>query len=90
MREHTQRPRSSAQKSRLRADAAAAGIRLHVLVDAEDGLLDGERIRRLVPDWAQASLWFCGPGGFGRALHADFAARGLPARAFHQELFQMR
>ena len=87
---HATAQRDEAALARLRADAAAAGIRLHVLVDAEDGLLDGERIRRLVPDWAQASLWFCGPGGFGRALHADFAAQGLPARAFHQELFQMR
>lgn len=87
---HSTAQRDEAALARLKREAAEAGIRLHVLVDAEDGLLDGERIRRLVPDWAQASLWFCGPSGFGRALHADFVAQGLPRRAFHQELFQMR
>ena len=65
-------------------------MRLHVLVDAEHGRLDGTRIRALVPDWREASLWFCGPVGFGQALMSDFSARGLPRTAFHQELFHMR
>jgi predicted ferric reductase len=33
---------------RLKADAKAANVRLHVLVDARDGLLTGERIRSAV------------------------------------------
>ena len=70
--------------------AQAAGVRLHVLVDGRDGLLDGERLRAAVPGWAQAGVWFCGPVGFGRALRQDLLAHGLPGRAFHQELFQMR
>ena len=37
-----------------------------------------------------ASVWFCGPAGFGQALRADLTAQGLPDDAFHQELFQMR
>jgi len=77
--------------ARLTADAAAAGIRLHVLVDARDGRLDGDRIRAAVPGWRGASLWFCGPAGFGEALRRDFAAHGLPVTSrFHQELFAMR
>ena len=76
--------------ARLRADADAAGVRLHVLVDARDGLLSGERLRAAVPGWREASVWFCGPAGFGQALRADLVAHGLPAQAFHQELFQMR
>ncbi|MFX6186356.1 hypothetical protein ABTF43_17885, partial [Acinetobacter baumannii] len=52
----------------LTADAAAAGVRLHLLVDARDGRLTGERIRAAVPDWASASIWFCGPPRFGEAL----------------------
>ncbi|MGE5548425.1 MAG: ferric reductase-like transmembrane domain-containing protein [Solirubrobacterales bacterium] len=76
--------------ARLRADADAAGIRLHVLVDARDGRLDGTRIRALVPEWREASLWFCGPAPFGQALREDFTAHGLPGRRFHQELFAMR
>jgi predicted ferric reductase len=77
--------------SKLKADAEAANIRLHVLVDARDGLLTGERIRDAVPQWREASIWFCGPTGFGEALRKDFAAQGLSvAERFHQELFAMR
>lgn len=76
---------------KLTADAEAAGVRLHVLHDARHGRLNGSRIREAVPDWAQASIWFCGPGRFGAALRKDFAAHGLPvARRFHRELFAMR
>ena len=77
--------------AKMRADAAAAGIRLHLLVDERgDGRLSGERLRRMLPDWAQAWLWFCGPVGLGRALRQDLRAHGLAERDFHQELFQMR
>lgn len=76
---------------KLRADAEAAGVRLHVLVDARDGRLSADRIRAAVPDWREAGIWFCGPTGFGAALRKDFAAAGLPvAERFHQELFAMR
>lgn len=76
---------------RLAASARAADIRLHLLISARDGLLSGERIRQTVPDWREASLWFCGPAGFGAALRRDFAAHGFPVEArFHQELFSMR
>lgn len=76
---------------KLAADAEAAGIRLHVMVDARDGRLTGARIRELVPGWREASLWFCGPIGFAAALRRDFAAQGFPVEGrFHQELFAMR
>ncbi len=74
----------------LQADAQAAGVRLHVLVDARDGWLNAERICAAVPEWQQASFWFCGPAGFGQALRADLGARGLQDANFHQELFAMR
>lgn len=41
-------------------------------------------------EWRDASIWFCGPAGFGQALRQDFAAHGLPRDRFHQELFAMR
>jgi predicted ferric reductase len=76
---------------RLAADAHDADVALHVLVDARDGQLSGERIRAAVPQWQEASIWFCGPAGFGDALRRDFAAHGFPVeRRFHQELFAMR
>lgn len=77
--------------AKLTADAKAAGVRLHLMIDAKDGLLTGERIRKLVPDWKRASVWFCGPAGFGDHLRTDFAKQGLSVtRDFHQELFAMR
>jgi len=75
---------------KLEADAKAAGVKLHLLVDAKDGRLDGARLRATVPEWQRASVWFCGPPAFGRALRSDLLAHGLPAARFHQELFEMR
>lgn len=75
---------------KLAADAKAANVRLHVLVDAKDGFLNANRIREAVPDWQSASFWFCGPPKFGESLRNDFVAHGLDAAKFHQELFEMR
>lgn len=75
---------------KLTADADAAGVRLHVRVDRRDGRLTPNAIRDAVPDWLAASVWFCGPPGFGKALREDFVGHGLPPQRFHQELFQMR
>lgn len=74
----------------LEADARAADVHLHVLHDERDGPLTGARIRVEVPDWENASLWFCGPAPLGAVLRRDFVAHGLPSGRFHQELFQMR
>ena len=88
---HTTADYSEEAIAKLRADAAAADVRLHVLHDPRDGRLTAERIRAAVPDWRDASIWFCGPAGFGDALGADFARHGLPADTrFHREMFAMR
>lgn len=77
--------------AKLEADARAAGVRLHVIADDRgDARLDGQSIRAGVPEWASASVWFCGPSGFGESLRRDFLAHGLAASRFHQELFEMR
>lgn len=77
--------------AKLAEDARAAQVQLHLLIDARDGRLTGARIREAVPDWREASIWFCGPAGFGAALRADFATEGFPVdKRFHQELFDMR
>lgn len=75
---------------KLTADAEAAGVKLHVLVSGRDGRLDCNRICQTVPEWSSASVWFCGPSGFGFSLRKDFLAQGLSAKHYHQELFQMR
>ena len=70
---------------KLNADAVAAGVRLHLIDSRKAGRLSSERIRRAVPEWAAASVWYCGPPDFARALRQGFANQ-----PFHQELFQMR
>jgi len=77
--------------AKLAEDAKAANVRLHVLISSRDGYLTGNRIREAVPQWREASIWFCGPAGFGTALKQDFSAHGFPVQhKFHQELFAMR
>ena len=80
----------AAALAKLHADAEAAGVHMRVWLTERDGRLDGERIRAAVPEWQQASLWFCGPAAFGQSLRSDFVARGLRGENFHQELFEMR
>lgn len=74
----------------LEADATGAGVNLHLMRDGNDGLLTGARLREMLPDWASASIWFCGPAAFGDALRRDLVANGLRPADFHQELFNMR
>jgi predicted ferric reductase len=77
--------------AKLAADAQSADVRLHLLIDARDGRLTGDRIRASVPAWHEASIWFCGPTEFGKALRHELATHNFPVnRRFHQELFQMR
>lgn len=76
--------------SKLKADAAAAGVRLHLIISGRDGRLDAGKIREAVPQWSEASFWFCGPAPFGQQLRQALVAEGHSADHFHQELFQMR
>ncbi|WP_371919820.1 hypothetical protein [Pseudomonas sp. MYb185] len=55
-----------------------------------DGRLSADRLCEAVPQWKEASIWFCGPGGFGKALREGLTERGLAPANFHQELFDMR
>ncbi len=76
--------------AKVRLCAESAKVRLHVLVPARDGRLNGERIRSLIPEWTAAAVWFCGPTNFGRALRRDLTSEGMETGHFHQELFEMR
>lgn len=87
---HTTRQVSEEALDRMRADAEAASVNLHVLVSTRVGHLDARQIMETVPDWKDASVWFCGPTGFGATLRQDLVGAGLPASDFHQELFEMR
>lgn len=87
---HATKDVSELALAKMRADAAAAGVNLHIFVSGKDEKLDAEKIRALAPEWRSASVWFCGPTGFGASLKRAFRAAGLHADDFHQELFEMR
>ncbi len=74
----------------LDRDIASAKAKLSLMIDGKDGFLTGPRLREMFPDWATASVWFCGPAAFGDALRKDLVAHGLRPADFHQELFNMR
>lgn len=76
--------------ARMRADAEAARVNLHITISGRDGKLDAGKIRAAIADWQGASVWFCGPAGFGASLKRDFKVAGLHPADFHQELFAMR
>lgn len=87
---HCAKEVSAPLRARLEGAARAAGVRLHLLVESEDGLLTPERLMQAAPDWAEAGIWFCGPRPFGDALEAGLRRAGLPAGAFHREAFEFR
>lgn len=87
---HTTKEVSDAAFAKLKADAKDAKINLHLLIDARDGYLTTEKIQAAVPDWNNASVWFCGPSAFGTKLKSELIKAGLKATDFHQELFTMR
>jgi len=87
---HTVHEIAPEPKALLEADAASAGVGLHLMRSREEGLLSGARLREMMPEWSEASIWFCGPAAFGDALRRDLVAHGLSPDDFHQELFNMR
>jgi predicted ferric reductase len=76
--------------SKLRADASAAGVQVHIIAGKQVPRLTADRIKRELPDWKEASIWFCGPPSFGQALRRDFIRAGGRSSRFHQEMFEMR
>jgi predicted ferric reductase len=61
------------------------------LVDAtRDGPLQLPQAMIPVSNKHQASLWFCGPQGFGDALETAWRAAGWKSTRFHREYFAFR
>lgn len=87
---HATGARDTEPVGQLRKLAESAHVLLRVWVAAEDGRMTGEDIRRAVPEWRSADIWFCGPVVFGKELQKDFSDHGFPTSAFHQELFHLR
>ena len=75
---------------KVRTLARHAHVRLHVISSAAGQMMKADLITQTHLDWPNAHFWFCGPGSLGSALRTDLIRNGLPARQFHQELFEMR
>lgn len=55
----------------------------------EHGRLDGETIKRLVPDVAQRDVFLCGPVPMMKAIRPALAKLGLPHHFLHYERFAL-
>jgi predicted ferric reductase len=75
---------------RLRGLAERAHVTLHLWDPRANGRLTGPILREAVPEWRESDVWFCGPVEFGNDVRLDLFRAGLPASAFHQELFHLR
>jgi len=75
---------------RVQKHAEAARVTLHLHVKGRDPRLTADLVRERLPDWREASIWFCGPAGMGDELQAAMQKAGLNPAAFHREFFQMR
>ena len=87
---HTTREVSEIALERMETEAKAAGVTLHITQTTRDGRLTAQKLMEAVPDWKQASIWFCGPVKFAEELRKEFKQAGLKDKDFHQELFEMR
>ena len=75
---------------KVRQDAREAKVNFHLIHSPTDGRLDAEKLIELVPDWQEASIWFCGGAAFADSLRDGLAKKGLGRADFHQEFFEMR
>lgn len=55
----------------------------------ETGYIDGERIKRLVPDFKTRDIFVCGPPPMMNSLIADLKAMGVPPKQIHYERFAL-
>lgn len=70
--------------------AEMANINLHLVTPHAGGRVDINMITNAIPEWKDADIWFCGPVKFGKSIRKAFFQRGIHAKNFHQELFEMR
>ena len=81
-------PHATDYPENLESLCRQAGVRLHRRLTDEQGPLNPADIQaRLKPG---ASVWFCGPAGWGEALAKTLTGNGLPRNAFHREAFEFR
>lgn len=55
----------------------------------EKGYIDGERVRRLIPDFAERDVYVCGPQPMMDSIISDLGATPLPPHQLHYERFAL-
>ncbi|MGH1404007.1 MAG: ferredoxin reductase family protein [Alphaproteobacteria bacterium] len=75
---------------RIQALSGKAGVTFHNFANGAGGRFECNRLRNLIPDWKESSVWFCGPVGLGNMLYKDMSGNGLQKTKFHREVFEMR
>jgi len=53
----------------------------------ECGMINEEKITRLVPDYSERDIYICGPGPMMQALINILESKGLPKSRLHHEMF---
>ncbi|MDR1349943.1 MAG: ferric reductase-like transmembrane domain-containing protein [Zoogloeaceae bacterium] len=81
-------PDASHCPAQLESLCRAAGVRLHRRHTQSEGQQPMRAISECLRD--NASVWFCGPVGWGKALGKTLQAAGLDTRRYHRELFEFR
>lgn len=81
--------RSIIFRAQLDALAARHPDRLQVVhsLDARDGFLSPERVRREASGFAEADFYLCGPGAFMAVVEDGLEAAGAPRERVYKELF---
>ncbi len=87
---HSDAVRSEEALAKMTNDAASSNVNLHLYITPENGRVTGAEIRKAVPNWKSASVWFCGPTAFAAALKLDLMRHGMKSKDFHHELFALR
>lgn len=70
--------------------AAEANIEFHVIDNRLMSFLTIDEIKRRKGDLSNASIWFCGPTGFGESLKDQLKLQRFNLAHFHNELFNFR
>lgn len=77
-----------AYPDRLEERCQQAGVQLHCRYTDHEGPQPATEItQQLKPN---TSVWFCGPGAWGKALEQTLQQSGLAAGRFHREFFEFR
>lgn len=75
----------------LEALCRRAGARLHRMTETRHGRLSAAQLHAVMQDLDGASIWFCGPEPFGKALRRGLQALSFNVgQHFHQEAFRFR